>query len=161
MQDQWKNRIVGQGEKPANEFNFNPLNWRNHPNSQRAALDEILGKIGWVTGEYSKLIKLDEKPSDKIILDEFPANVFYFCGVALPFNWENNFHLAFVKSAGSSFSVDEKNIRVKVAGAERIPINPDSIETVNHPRRGNKNYHTCRNWQFANYLSLNTEFLQV
>jgi hypothetical protein len=45
-----KNRIVGHGEKPAAEFNFNPLNWRRHPESQKAALREVLSKIGWVTG---------------------------------------------------------------------------------------------------------------
>jgi hypothetical protein len=46
----WKNRIVGGGEKPASEFNFNPLNWREHPQVQRDALNEIFEKIGWVTG---------------------------------------------------------------------------------------------------------------
>lgn len=30
-EDIWKNRIIGQGEKPAKEFNFNPLNFREHP----------------------------------------------------------------------------------------------------------------------------------
>ena len=46
----WQNRIIGHGEKPATEFNFNPLNWRQHPESQQAALREILEKVGWVTG---------------------------------------------------------------------------------------------------------------
>ena len=46
----WKNRIVGSGTKPASEFQFNPLNWRQHPESQRAALREILDRVGWVTG---------------------------------------------------------------------------------------------------------------
>lgn len=45
-----QNRIVGHGSKPAAEFNFNPLNWRRHPESQKAALSEVLSKIGWVTG---------------------------------------------------------------------------------------------------------------
>lgn len=46
----WRNRIVGQGERPASEFRFNPLNWRQHPQTQRDALNEILAKVGWVTG---------------------------------------------------------------------------------------------------------------
>lgn len=46
----WRNRIIGQGEKPASDFNFNPLNWRLHPQTQRDALNEIFSKIGWVTG---------------------------------------------------------------------------------------------------------------
>jgi len=46
----FKNRIIGHGQKPATEFRFNPNNWRRHPESQEAALREILSSIGWVTG---------------------------------------------------------------------------------------------------------------
>jgi len=45
----WKNRIVGHGEKPANQFLFNPLNYRRHPEEQRAAVRKMLGHVGWVT----------------------------------------------------------------------------------------------------------------
>jgi hypothetical protein len=45
----WRNRIVGHGEKPASEFNFNPLNYRRHPEDQRAAVRKMLGMVGWVT----------------------------------------------------------------------------------------------------------------
>ena len=44
----WKNRIVGEGEKPAKDFNLNALNWRTHPDIQREAMIAILGEIGWV-----------------------------------------------------------------------------------------------------------------
>ncbi|HRH40413.1 MAG TPA: hypothetical protein PKY82_02125 [Pyrinomonadaceae bacterium] len=44
----WKNRIVGEGEKSAKDFNFNPLNWRRHPEVQQKAIAEILGEVGWV-----------------------------------------------------------------------------------------------------------------
>lgn len=44
----WKNRIVGEGERPAKDFNLNPLNWRTHPDLQREAMVAILGEIGWV-----------------------------------------------------------------------------------------------------------------
>ena len=47
---QWKNRIIGLDQKPANEFNFNPLNWRKHPDQQREILRTLLGDVGWVTG---------------------------------------------------------------------------------------------------------------
>lgn len=46
----WKSRIVDTGEQPASAFNFNPLNWRLHPQVQRDAINEIFTKIGWVTG---------------------------------------------------------------------------------------------------------------
>lgn len=45
---QWKNRIVGEGEKPAGEFVENENNWRVHPTIQREALASILGEVGWV-----------------------------------------------------------------------------------------------------------------
>lgn len=48
--EQWKNRIVGYSEKPAKDFCFNPLNWREHPQGQRDSINEVLAKIGWVTG---------------------------------------------------------------------------------------------------------------
>jgi hypothetical protein len=46
----WKNRIVGHGEKPAADFNLNELNWRRHPDGQQRAIDAVLSQIGWVTG---------------------------------------------------------------------------------------------------------------
>lgn len=45
----WKNRIVGHGEKPADQFTFNPLNYRRHPEEQREAVRKMLGHVGWVT----------------------------------------------------------------------------------------------------------------
>lgn len=44
----WKNRIVGEGERPAKDFNLNALNWRTHPDLQREAMNAILGEIGWL-----------------------------------------------------------------------------------------------------------------
>ena len=31
-------------------MDFNPLNWRRHPDAQQAALAKVLSRIGWVTG---------------------------------------------------------------------------------------------------------------
>lgn len=49
-ENQWQNRIVGSGEKAAKEFNFNPANWRQHSQQQRSALNDVLSRVGWVTG---------------------------------------------------------------------------------------------------------------
>lgn len=46
----WRNRIVETGEKSASEFNFNPANWREHNDTQRGAINGVLGEVGWVTG---------------------------------------------------------------------------------------------------------------
>ena len=44
----WKNRIIGQGEKPASQFLANDKNWRLHPQAQREALHGALNEVGWV-----------------------------------------------------------------------------------------------------------------
>lgn len=44
----WRNRIVGQGEAVADDLMPNPLNWREHPALQRAALAGVLSEVGWV-----------------------------------------------------------------------------------------------------------------
>lgn len=44
----WKNRIVGQGEQPADQFMANSANFRRHPNTQRNAMRGALSEIGWI-----------------------------------------------------------------------------------------------------------------
>lgn len=44
----WRNRIVGEGEKPAAQFLAHPLNWRSHTPEQAAAMDAVLEQVGWV-----------------------------------------------------------------------------------------------------------------
>lgn len=44
----WRNRIVGEGEKPASQFLAHPLNWRGHPDEQQRAIEAILTQVGWV-----------------------------------------------------------------------------------------------------------------
>ena len=46
--ERWKNRIVGQGTKPASQFMANPKNWRTHPQAQKDALHGALNEVGWV-----------------------------------------------------------------------------------------------------------------
>ena len=44
----WRNRIVGEGERAADQFVANPDNWRRHPSAQEDALTAVLGRVGWV-----------------------------------------------------------------------------------------------------------------
>lgn len=44
----WKNRIVGHGSKPADQFLAHPNNPRKHPQAQRDALRGSLDTLGWV-----------------------------------------------------------------------------------------------------------------
>ena len=105
-------------------------------------------------GQYSTAVKKDADFTPEIVLDEFPAEIFYLCGVSFPYKWENNFHLAFEYAPGESFEVNENNILCTLRNARRIPIMTEAMERVNHPRIGNKSYSTCRNWQFANFLEM-------
>src|SRR5215831_11510971 len=50
MNATWQNRIVGHGEVDPRELKANPQNWRLHPSHQRAAVREVLAKVGWVGG---------------------------------------------------------------------------------------------------------------
>lgn len=44
----WQSRIVGEGEADPREIVDNPQNWRRHPELQGAALEEALGRLGWI-----------------------------------------------------------------------------------------------------------------
>jgi hypothetical protein len=46
--NEYQNRIVGHGEKPASEFRAHGKNWRKHPKNQREALHGVLAEVGWV-----------------------------------------------------------------------------------------------------------------
>lgn len=44
----FRNRIIGYGTKPADQFQAHPQNWRQHPQAQREAVSTSLNKVGWV-----------------------------------------------------------------------------------------------------------------
>lgn len=48
LKEEWENRIVAHGSKPADQFQANPLNWRVHPQIQREAVKGSLQEVGWV-----------------------------------------------------------------------------------------------------------------
>jgi DNA modification methylase len=50
VKPKFKIRITGFDSKPASAFKFNPLNWRRHGETQREALRQMLGDVGWVQG---------------------------------------------------------------------------------------------------------------
>ena len=45
----WENKIVGYGDEPPEKIKSNPLNWRWHPQHQRAVMNDILAEVGWVS----------------------------------------------------------------------------------------------------------------
>jgi len=52
----FENKIVGYGVKKASEFKFNPLNYRRHPQKQRAAIQASLRTLGWIDAVKENII---------------------------------------------------------------------------------------------------------
>lgn len=105
-------------------------------------------------GDYIESINTTQKEFYDI---ELSNNIHYLCGVAFPFNYDNNFHLAFRPKEDSFVYYTSNGITIEIEGAERLPISLEHINPL-HPKAKFKSYNTCRNWQFANYLK-NTTFL--
>ena len=99
-------------------------------------------------GEYDKRISPAMKEGRGIALED---SVYYLCGVAQPFKWEKNFHLAFMPQPGSTIHYESNGITVEIEGAVQLPICTDNIDQ-SHPKARLKSYHTCRNLQFANWF---------
>jgi hypothetical protein len=97
-------------------------------------------------GNYS--VRVDPRGSEIIApLDEFAADVFYLCGVSVPYDWANNFHLAFERADGETFTVERNGLTVEVTNGREIPIRSDYTST---PHSRLAAFNTCRNWLFAN-----------
>lgn len=75
----------------------------------------------------------------------------YLCGVAAPYRWADNAHLAIRSNPDAQWHGDAHvpGLRVTVIGGEPIfgwgeqDVDPD------HPRYGDRLYRTCRNLQFG------------
>lgn len=102
-------------------------------------------------GEYDKRIS----PGKKVICGlDLKDSVYYLCGVALPYKWENNFHLAFRPSQGKALEYESNGIKVIIKDAERLPISQNYIDWT-CPTASKKQYNTCRNYQFAHWYAKN------
>ena len=99
-------------------------------------------------GKYDGRINKNTKKSQNLKLKD---KIYYLCGVSEPYNWNKNFHLAFKPKEGSNIEYSNNGINVVIEGAEMLPINEKYIDIMD-PYSNQKEYRTCRNWQFANYL---------
>ena len=95
-----------------------------------------------LVGEYIE-------PEAALTLD---GDIYYLCGVALPFVYKNNFHLAFRRCAGGEVVADHHGIRVRISDAEELPIDRSYIDPAD-PHAADRWYNTCRNWWFAWYAA--------
>lgn len=78
--------------------------------------------------------------------------VWYLCGVSQPYRWSLNFHLAFHDCPGSTVEVCRNGVSIVIEDAEALPISPSNIDPTD-PNVDRREFFTCRNWQFAHWLS--------
>ncbi len=102
-----------------------------------------------LVGQYINAVNTKQKDYEDIELED---GIYYLCGVALPYKWDNNFHLAFKYSEGNSITYENNGISIVIQNAIQLPIDEKYIDiTDKHAHL--KTYRTCRNWQFAHYLN--------
>lgn len=99
-------------------------------------------------GEYSKLFLTTMPTGEAIQLPFQQGETVYFCGVAIPFNWSNNLHIAGTVKEGCKITLPLHNgSMIAIDGIERIDILPDAALRL-YPERS-KAFLTCRNFQFG------------
>ena len=95
--------------------------------------------------------KYDDRIKEKVFPIDLKNEIYYLCGVAFPFKWENNFHLAFMPCENENIYFNDKGIEILIEGAKILPISTTFIDKTD-PNFNKKSYYTCRNWQFAHYF---------
>lgn len=104
-------------------------------------------------GEYDSRVNARLSSLQDVPLSE---EIYYLCGVAIPYAWKNNFHLAFRHKEGATLEYTSNGISVKIENAERIEFSDGDIDRT-LPEAGKKAFSTCRNWQFANWYKKNIQ----
>lgn len=85
------------------------------------------------------------------------ARAYYACGVTDPYVWRKNAHLAFVPDPAAEEWETHSNqgLTVQVRGLSRVSFSAEDVPDTD-PRRVRKDFYTCRNWQFAQWLHSRT-----
>lgn len=83
-----------------------------------------------------------------LILNEDSARLVYICGVAEPYNWEKNFHLAYRVVEGSRVVKRWPGIDIAIKNAEELTISDEFVD-AGFRRNHEHAYRTCRNVHFA------------
>lgn len=99
-------------------------------------------------GEYDNRVNSKIKKVENIAL---AGDIYYLCGVSLPYVWSNNFHLAFEESNGNHFVFENNGVKISVENAKMIYFSDEDIDKT-LPQAKRKEFFTCRNWQFANKI---------
>lgn len=100
-------------------------------------------------GEYISQVNNRITSLNDLSLDN---GIYYLCGVSMPYVWDNNYHLAFEYKEGNTIFYSNKGVHIVIENAQLLPISESYIDDTNIKAQY-KSYRTCRNWQFAHYLS--------
>lgn len=103
-------------------------------------------------GKYDNRINPNITLIEDMPLNQSESKYYYLCGVSKPYNWNNNFHLAFKKKIGSILTYQNNGISIILENAERIMFDETDID-LNDENSKKYEYYSCRNWQFANKIS--------
>ena len=109
---------------------------------------------GCLRGSYELPFGLEMKAHSLIHLPgHVPGDILYFCGVASPYVWANNMHLA-VRVTGQDCDMARVDCyngdTLTVLGAVAIPFD-DKAALRDYPARGPA-FLTCRNFQFGSQM---------
>ena len=97
-------------------------------------------------GKFDRRIRPKMTAPATLELDTGLASFFYLCGVAEPFAWANNLHLAVRHEVGSTASVVSYNgLTFTFTDARALPIPPLPDGWHGYA----KSFTTCRNFQFG------------
>lgn len=100
-------------------------------------------------GQYDP--RINNKISNLYNIELNDDDIYYLCGVSEPYNWNNNFHLAFKYKKDSIINYSNNGISIVIENAKKLPIDK-KYNDKNNININNKAFSTCRNWQFANYF---------
>ena len=82
---------------------------------------------------------------------------YYLCGVSDPYYWDHNFHLAFIPQKGNRLIKSGRGLELSILDAVEVKITPNFID-FRHPAAKDRDYATCRNWQFAWQVQAGLEY---
>jgi len=101
-----------------------------------------------LVGEYDNAFGRNAPVNKTVALTHEQGTILYFCGVANPYKWDNNAHLAGRVKAGAVSRLALYNGDVLIVdGLEAIPIAAKPAEAL-FPQK-DASFLTCRNFQFG------------
>ena len=139
----------------------NLIGWRHFWGKKVVAFDDRFHCARCLVGSQERRVHTATPVNVDIPLPNLKAgDVFYICGVATPWEWANNLHLACrVVSEQNTLFTPPKALapkasvlsyvgdRVTVTGAILLPFG-DEIASKRYPDR-DRSFLTCRNFQFG------------